>query len=371
MRFTASQPPRMPPYSRSASLAYSEQLGAKRQLTPSSGETVCRYNQMAPSNGQPTMRATAPGGLSITLVASSCSRPRAIRLAGPAPSRAGGPTCDGNAHGRGAVADRIGRGEITVFPCLLALLEQALDLRSRKSAFLAAGEPFFGIHLHEAQEVAGGVHLQREFPAYAAVGFLVQLPRDAGDFREGKRRIDVVFQRRNDRRRRLRAGPVFVAHLDAADGTVKAVEPRARSVDSLVGPVERLPVVSAEEREAQDLAREHGYEVVHQQHVSQRLRHFLLVHAEIAVVQPVTRECPSTMGAGALRQLILVVREHEILPTRVYVDGLPQVFRRHRRTFDVPARPAAPPGRLPARLVLRGRFPQHEVLRCFLVWRNL
>jgi hypothetical protein len=72
MRFMASQPPLMPPYSRSASLAYSEQLGAKRQLTPSNGESVWRYIQMAPSNGPATMRATAPGRFSFTLVALGC-----------------------------------------------------------------------------------------------------------------------------------------------------------------------------------------------------------------------------------------------------------------------------------------------------------
>src|SRR5690606_20505577 len=136
----------------------------------------------------------------------------AIWLSGSSPSRAGWTIFDGNTDGRKPVADSIGRGEVTVFPCLIALLEQALDLGSRKSALPAPGKPFFGIHLHEAEQVAGGVHLQRQLPSDAAVGFLVQLPREARNFGEGQRRIDVIFESGNDRRRRFGAGPVFIAH---------------------------------------------------------------------------------------------------------------------------------------------------------------
>src|SRR5690606_35059591 len=60
-----------------------------------------------------------------------------------------------------------------------------------------------------------------------------------------------------------------------------------------------------------------------------------------------------------------VVREDEVDPSAVDVEGLPQLRHAHHGTFDMPTRPARAPGRLPDGsdlLVLRlGRLPEGEV----------
>src|SRR3546814_3545820 len=86
------------------------------------------------------------------------------------------------------------------------------------------------------------------------------------------------------------------------------------------------------------------------------LRHLLAVHHYVAVVHPQARHLRGAVGAAALRDLVLVVREDEIEAAAVDVEDLAQVFQRHRGAFDVPARAAAAPGALPARLLRRARL---------------
>src|SRR5260370_18747128 len=64
---------------------------------------------------------------------------------------------------------------------------------------------------------------------------------------------------------------------------------------------------------------------------------------EEAVMQPVARERRAAMGADALGDLVLVVREDEVEPAAMDVEGLAEMRLGHRRAFDVPTRPAAPP----------------------------
>ena len=73
--------------------------------------------------------------------------------------------------------------------------------------------------------------------------------------------------------------------------------------------------------------------------------------------------------AGALRDLVLVVREDEVDAPAVQVERLAQVLHAHRRALEVPAGTAAAEGSVPLsplRLVLLG-LPQYEVPRVFLV----
>ena len=83
-----------------------------------------------------------------------------------------------------------------------------------------------------------------------------------------------------------------------------------------------------------------------QQQVAQRvevalaLRHLPPVHEQKAHVHPVPRE--GLVGRGlALRNLVFVVRKHQVFAARVQVEALAQVLHRHRRALDVPAGPAA------------------------------
>ena len=79
--------------------------------------------------------------------------------------------------------------------------------------------------------------------------------------------------------------------------------------------------------------------------VPERLGHFLAVNGEEAVVDPVSREGPA--GRPRLGDLILVVREDEVHPAAVDVEGIAEVLRAHRGAFDVPARAARPPRAAP------------------------
>ncbi len=54
-------------------------------------------------------------------------------------------------------------------------------------------------------------------------------------------------------------------------------------------------------------------------------------------------------AAAALRDLVLVVGEDEVLPAGVQVERLAEVLHAHRRALDVPARPAPSERRLPLR----------------------
>ena len=87
-------------------------------------------------------------------------------------------------------------------------------------------------------------------------------------------------------------------------------------------------------------------------------------------MHPNVGQWSAVVGTGALRALILMVREGEIDATAVDINGGPQAFRNHRRTFDVPARPAAAPWAGPAGLVLARRLPQHEIGGILLVRRH-
>ncbi len=77
------------------------------------------------------------------------------------------------------------------------------------------------------------------------------------------------------------------------------------------------------------------------------------------------------MRAAALRDLVLVVREHQVVAAAMDVETLSQQRVSHCRAFDVPAGTPPPPGAVPARLIALGGFPQHEIHRVALVGRHL
>ena len=87
---------------------------------------------------------------------------------------------------------------------------------------------------------------------------------------------------------------------------------------------------------------------------------------EHPVVHPDPRQRLPARGER-LRRLVLVVREHEVDAAAVDVELHAQQRLGHRRALDVPARPAAAPGRVPGGvLALLPRLPQREVQRIFL-----
>src|SRR3546814_4803688 len=63
------------------------------------------------------------------------------------------------------------------------------------------------------------------------------------------------------------------------------------------------------------------------------LRHLLGVHRDKAVVHPVAGDRRAMVGAAALRDLVLMVREDQVLPARVNVDRIAQMLLDHGRAF--------------------------------------
>ena len=61
---------------------------------------------------------------------------------------------------------------------------------------------------------------------------------------------------------------------------------------------------------------------MHEQHISQRLRHLCLIEAQEAVVQPVTSERCPVVRAATLRRLVFVVRKYQVLTASVLAREL-------------------------------------------------
>src|SRR5215212_4430484 len=87
-------------------------------------------------------------------------------------------------------------------------------------------------------------------------------------------------------------------------------------------------------------------QILHVRHVADALRHLRAVSEQELAVHPDARERLSRRRFG-LRDLILVMREHEIHATAMQVEGLAQILHRHRRALEVPTWATASPRRIP------------------------
>ena len=126
--------------------------------------------------------------------------------------------------------------------------------------------------------------------------------------------------------------------------------------------------------EANHLARPVFQQLVDSHEIAEALRHLLAFDLQESVVHPVIRHHARLKGAARLRDFVLVMRKNEIDAAAVNVEGLAEMLPGHGRALDVPARPARrldAGRRRPAWLVRLRRLPQHEVLRIFLVRRDL
>src|SRR5437660_3923829 len=100
--------------------------------------------------------------------------------------------------------------------------------------------------------------------------------------------------------------------------------------------------------------------------VAFRLRHLLAFDQQEFSMDP---EPDERLPGRAFRlcNLVFMVREDQIDPAAVYVEGFSQVFHRHRRALEMPTGPAFTKRRWPPRFVpLFWLFPQHEVARISL-----
>ena len=109
-----------------------------------------------------------------------------------------------------------------------------------------------------------------------------------------------------------------------------------------------------------------GEQITDQTEVAQGLGHLFAVDIDIAVVHPVAHVV-GAVGAAALGDLVLVVREDQILAATVDIDHVTQVLVDHGGAFDVPAGTATAPGGLPAGLVIGRWLPEDEITGVALV----
>ena len=134
----------------------------------------------------------------------------------------------------------------------------------------------------------------------------------------------------------------------------------------LLREVDRLAPGRGQEEDQHRLASPLVERLPDRRDVPERLGHLLAGEAEHPVVRPDLRE--RVAERLRLRDLVLVVREDEVEATAVDLERRAVDLLRHRRALDVPARPAAPPRRVPPgvlglRLV---RLPEREVAAVLL-----
>src|SRR5262249_30647455 len=72
--------------------------------------------------------------------------------------------------------------------------------------------------------------------------------------------------------------------------------------------------------------------------VAERLRHLLALDLQEAIVHPDARHLRAVECAAGLRDLVLVMRKHEIDTAAMDVELFAEMLPGHRRAFDVPAR---------------------------------
>ena len=104
-----------------------------------------------------------------------------------------------------------------------------------------------------------------------------------------------------------------------------------------------------------------GEELLQCDEVAERLAHLLPVDGYHVVVHPVLHHLVALRRRG-LRYLALVVREHQVHASAVYVEVVAEVLPAHRCALAVPPGEAHAPRRAPPHDVLRLRLlPQREV----------
>src|SRR5205823_5663371 len=109
-----------------------------------------------------------------------------------------------------------------------------------------------------------------------------------------------------------------------------------------------------------------GQQIAQREKVAQRLAHLLALDEQVRAVQPVFDEPLAgrlDRRAFALRDLIFVMGENQILAAEMQVKARAEQRHAHRAALDVPARTALAPGTRPKNLaILRyARLPQRKI----------
>ena len=131
--------------------------------------------------------------------------------------------------------------------------------------------------------------------------------------------------------------------------------------------------MGAEQEKAQHLAGVGLEGILDEEAVAEALAHLLAADRDEAVVHPVTRQFVPRRAAGLCR-FVLVVREEQVGPAAVDVDGVvlvgAEVLFDHRRALGVPARASPAEGGVKGDAVVADAFPQREIRRVALFGRT-
>src|SRR5438477_8972148 len=126
----------------------------------------------------------------------------------------------------------------------------------------------------------------------------------------------------------------------------------------------------AEQVQPNSVRRVRAQQVSNEHHVAEALAHLLAIHAHHRDMRPDQSERPFTERSFTLRNFTFVMREDQIGATPVNRDLCAEELIAQCRTLDVPARAAAAPGAVPARLVglTRPALPEREIELILFAW---
>ena len=130
--------------------------------------------------------------------------------------------------------------------------------------------------------------------------------------------------------------------------------------DHLAAEIDGAAILGGEHEHAHVLGVKLLENIAHGEEIAQGLGHFFVVHVDEAVVHPVMH-IGLAGCALALRYLVFMVGEEQILAAAVNIEGFAQVFHAHGAALNVPAGTAHAPGAGPGRLAGLLRLPYGKI----------
>src|SRR5690606_29790182 len=131
--------------------------------------------------------------------------------------------------------------------------------------------------------------------------------------------------------------------VDTLQGVVEPGQRGEGGLQVLFGVIDRAAVLARQQEIANHFGRIPLQHFAYGEEIAERLRHLFVVDTHRTVVHPQVDELRAG-GAFGLRDLVVVMRKHQVAAAAVNVEGVAEAGGRHGRTFDVPARTTEAPG---------------------------
>src|SRR3984893_4385258 len=145
------------------------------------------------------------------------------------------------------------------------------------------------------------------------------------------RRVEIVGQRLDHDGRRL-------ATFRISRNSIPVVERPGALFHALHGPVDRRAVMRLEHVEPQHFAWPIRKQFPDGDKVAEALRHLVAFDLQKTVVHPDIGHAAFVERAAALRELVLMMRKHEINAPAMDVELFAEMLPSHRRALDMPPR---------------------------------